>query len=127
MRVLCAFALASAVLISIPASVETVGAQTGVCPAGTILGTTSWGTGGMVWQNNAANSVSGASQTYADVAGGVDLILSYTDPDNVNEDIDNPYLNFVANDSWDGAVFTETNGTYGADFFSVVMLSLIHI
>ena len=123
-RLVVAIAMVAAALMAVPGSVEEAGAQ--VCPPGTTLGTTSWGsgTGGMVWDNNTANQVSGASQTYNNVAGPVDLTLSYTDPDNVNEDLDNPYLNYVTGDSWDGPVYTRTNGTYGSAFFTIVMNSL---
>ncbi len=119
-----ALIVVAASLMAVPASVQVAGAQA-ACPTGTILGNATWGTSGaMVWQNSTANQTSGASQTYNNIAGGVSLTVSYTDPDNVNEDLDNPYLNFVANDSWDSPIYTRTNGTYGSQFFTIVMNSL---
>ena len=122
-RVFATFVVLAATLLAVPASVTPAAAQ--VCPSGTTLGNATWGTAGtMVWQNSAANQTSGASQTYNDIAGAIDLTVSYTDPDNVNEDLDNPYRNYVTGDSWDGPVYTRTNGTYGSAYFTIVMNSL---
>lgn len=117
------FVAASAVVI--PAA-RPVWAATGegLCPSGTAEGALTWGTTGeAVWDNSVAHQSGGASETYVDVAGSVDMTLSYTDPDNRNEDLDNPLLN-LGPLGWDPPILTQTDGVRGSDALTIAMNSL---
>ena len=94
-------------------------AEAQTCPSGTVAGNVTWGAGGMVWANNAAHQVSGASETYLNADGnGTDVTVSYTDPANRNGDLDNALI-----PPYD-AFYTETDGLYGNGLLTIVQQTL---
>ncbi len=122
-----------AVEVSTP---DFAGASTGeACPAGSVANEFYWqradGTGarwpgaGLDPATSAQNT--GFALTYPVGASGVTLTASITDPDNINEDGDSP---FVPNSSvapnppnignWDTPLYTKTNGAYGLDYLTIV-------
>lgn len=84
-----------------------------------------WGSSGKAsWENTTAHQSTGASEVYVDVAGGVDMTVTVTDPDNRNEDLDNDLLYYVSDPAWDDPSYTATGGTPGDSYFALVMNSL---
>ena len=112
-----AFVLTVATLTAVPlvATIQPAAAQS--CVPGTTPVPIQWGSSGtgFDWFNNAANSVSGASNTYP-LTPDIDFIVSYTDLNNRNGDQDSPLDAAFGN-----TAKTQTDGIYGADYFTLVL------
>ncbi|NNE94422.1 MAG: hypothetical protein HKN24_00140, partial [Acidimicrobiales bacterium] len=115
-----AFVLTVATVTGIPLLAEIRPAAAQSCVPGTTPVPIQWGSSGsgFDWFNNAANSVSGASNTYP-LTADIDFVVSYTDLNNRNADQDSPLDAAFGN-----TAKTQTDGIYGANYLTLVNTSL---
>ncbi len=128
-RILAAIVLLAGSLTAIGVNSSILPAAAAHCPPGSADVLITWGSGGLIqWPNDLNHSQPTWTDTYSNIDGnGLDMTFTMTDPDSRNEDLTNDLIDRLnANGypfGYDPAFYTQTDGVYGAGFFTVVMNS----